>query len=484
MVTHSDRLHRVQSEVVPAALQYHVPPSALVGSSKRVLSLPPQFGTTFYPGNQIRLKLESGHFLNNRSLAVSFDVNWSIASETAPTNFAHLQRTPGSHAFFSRVRLLAGKGQEVIADTDSYNVITSFMVESTSELDALVKDPRENYRHRSNICSEFSDVVLKAESIASGAKPKLRKVNPFSQMMINHTNASATTFTIKEHLVYKMQLTALTMSENYFPVEAVNGLIVELTLDSADNVLANQIGATVKNANDFFLDNVKVYWEAINAPAAYLSALEAQWLTSTLKFPYQSLESHITSSQGQKMQITLNQPGRSVQALFICLRASNSINSASLDGIRNKTFAFGSAQLTKAQLRIGTTMLPVQPIEVHDQGSQYSSLQGLDAADGTTALIGMKRYSYANFYEELFKASGEVNLRGLSRYDYENFRSMLGFDLSVYDDAMSGLNTSEMGDIHLLLEFSSDPGTVIVNGWFLIDNVLEITSAGVKRVYN
>ncbi len=291
-------LHPNQSKSVETGAQYRLPSTSSI-ISRNLVKVLPSNGTSFTQNNQITIEIPSVDFLDCGASCLSFKIAQTAGQTLVVDN---------SQAWIERVRISTGRN-EVLCDIQNYNILNG-VVETL-----LTHQTYKNYA---------GDILegLNTDDVGTAGAQR-RCIQLLGGVLDNN--------------------------QTYFPLKYTNGLIIDIFVTSDAKV-----GGTGLTISD-----VSYACEFLKMDAMYTSAFEQQFLTSGIKYAfdtYTTSQSTINSTSVNK-QITENV--RSLKTVY-------AVQQQSADSLN----VFRQARTASVQWKYGSVYVPAQAVSCADGGAE------------------------------------------------------------------------------------------------------------------
>lgn len=388
--------------VVPWNARYSFPSQANK-TVKLTPRIPPKNGSSFSPGNVIRLEFPAQGYVNPANTTLSFDVTITQpAGSTA--NMVRFQNNIQS--IFSRVRLLYGSTP--IEDIVNYNVIVRALTEWSSS------NPHQP--DQSSVTEGIGGVTFGSTCTTTGALGDATKVNPQGLINVRQNLIHGFDDMIKETSgtiaalvgatgVGSVPSTALSRryqisfalgmftQEKLIPTKFMaSQLAIELTLETAAACMIHKYTGTVTTSPSYTVSNVNLIPEILEFDASYDAMFLMGLQQGGVPIKFSSWHTYQFSTGGSsRLNLQIQERSRSVKALFaVQRRAPATFNTdsgalhfvtksgasdqgpESATGSSNLPIASipSSATLQDYQFRIGGRYFPASPVQCGiDSGS-------------------------------------------------------------------------------------------------------------------
>lgn len=415
--------------VVPFNARYSFPSQANK-AVKLTPRIPPKSGSSFTPGQVIRLEFPAQGYVNPINTTLEFDV--TISDWGTPNN-AVTRFQNNIQSIFSRVRLLYGATP--IEDVINYNTIVRALTEWTAT-------NQTNSMDHTSIAEGIGGVVVGTDGDASNNTFGLVNVRQAYIQGIDNSNGTAPATPVfgnggvKFGTCYATRRYQVNFALGLFTQDKLiptkfmaSQLAIELTLESAPACMITISGASAPSgtAATYSVSNVNLIPEILEFDASY-DALFLQGLREGgVPIKFATWHTYIFSTGGSStMNLQIQERSRSVKALFAVQRKGTA--SAYLDSGALLFSSNGSLQ--NYQYRIGGRYFPAAPVQT------------------TTVVGGAVTNGGAEAYLELQKALNQVG-------DYRLSTSVntLRWALPPFSSAI-GLNGNSSSDSDL--DYASD----------------------------
>jgi hypothetical protein len=389
--------------VVPFNARYSFPSQANK-AVKMTPRIPPKSGSTFVPGDVIRLEFPAQGYVNPVNTTLEFDVQLFDWSGTT-ANITRIQNNVQS--IFSRVRLLYGATP--IEDIINYNVIVRALTEWTGTTQIGTMD-------QTSIADGIGGVVFGLEG------PKAAKATPSRQGLVNirqayiqgfdgssnayaddlvegtdiqdvnkkctagvgfgavpnQFTADGRNYTVRRYQV-NLALGVFTQ-EKLIPTKFMaSQLAIELTLETAAGCLFTITNAnTVGERPTYKITNVNLIPEILEFDASYDAMFLKGLQEGGVPIKFSSWHTYRFGTGGAaNLNLQIQERSRSVKALFAVQRrdpVSIQADSGALLMCSNAGDSGSANTLQSYQFRIGGRYFPAAPVQVSlSTGSSVSN---------------------------------------------------------------------------------------------------------------
>ena len=390
--------------VVPWNARYSFPSQANK-TVKLTPRIPPKNGSSFSPGNVIRLEFPAQGYVNPANTTLSFDVTISIPTGST-ANMVRFQNNIQS--IFSRVRLLYGSTP--IEDIVNYNVIVRALTEWSSS------NPHQP--DQSSVTEGIGGVTFGSSSNTNGgAIGDATAINPQGLInvrqnlihgydsMIKETSGTVAALTgatgvgsvPSTELTRRYQISfALGMftQEKLIPTKFMaSQLAIEITLETPAACMLHKYTGTVTATPTYTVKNVNLIPEILEFDASYDAMFLMGLQQGGVPIKFSSWHTYQFSTGGSnRLNLQIQERSRSVKALFAVQRRAPAtfstdsgafhfvtLNGASsagpeASGSSNLASAPSPATLQEYQFRIGGRYFPASPVQCNlDSGSPVSN---------------------------------------------------------------------------------------------------------------
>jgi hypothetical protein len=368
--------------VVPWNARYSFPSQANK-TVKLTPRIPPKNGSSFLPGNVIRLEFPAQGYVNPANTTLSFDVTLTApAGSTAD----QVRFQNNIQSIFSRVRLLYGSTP--IEDIINYNVIVRMLTEWSSS-NPVVPDQAS--------CSEgiggvtFGSSPLTNGTIGAGTGLNAQGLVNVRQNHIHgidNINGPSTKLALvgaagvgnvpNTALTRRYQISfALGMftQEKLIPTKFMaSQLAIEITLETPGACIVHKFDGTNTTAPSYTVTNVNLIPEILEFDASYDAMFLMGLQQGGVPIKFSSWHTYIFSTGGSsRLNLQIQERSRSVKALFAVQRrtpATFTTDSGALHfvtqqgiGAANGASAPSPASLQDYQFRIGGRYYPAAPVQ-------------------------------------------------------------------------------------------------------------------------
>lgn len=485
--------------VVPWNARYSFPSQANK-AVKLTPRIPPKSGTTFTPGQVMRLEFPAQGYVNPQNTTLEFDV--TLTDFSGGTQYAQTRFQNNIQSIFSRVRLLYGATP--LEDIINYNVIVRALTEWTAT-------NQNNTIDQCSIAEGIGGVVVGTDGSATKNFGLVNVRQAYIQGIDNSGGTGAATnfgqagtkfgtvYATRRYQV-NFALGLFTQSKLIPTKFMASQLAIELTLESAAGALVCIIGSSVGTTPPTYsVTNVNLIPEILEFDASYDAMFLKGLREGGVPIKFSSWHTYIFSTGGSAtMNLQIQERSRSVKSLFAVQRkGTQSIYSDS------GALLFSSVgSMQNYQYRIGGRYFPAAPVQcttvvggaISNGGAEaYIELQKALNQVGDYRLstsCNTLRWALAPFSASVGSTSNATTVSDLDYAidittfnastavptavlctDVENgtiansspFSGSVGsacfaaaIDLETSNGVeISGLNAEEQSDISLLMQFSS-----------------------------
>lgn len=388
--------------VVPWNARYSFPSQANK-TVKLTPRIPPKNGSSFSPGNVIRLEFPAQGYVNPANTTLSFDVDLSSAG----TGAYQLRFQNNIQSIFSRVRLLYGSTP--IEDIVNYNVIVRCLTEWSSSNPAVPD--------QASVSEGIGGVVYGSAPGTTGAigASGVQNLQGLVNVRQNHIHGRDTItgdatagkapgagYVPTDALVRRYQISfALGMftQEKLIPTKFMaSQLAVELTLETPAACMIWKTDAALSQTTSptYSVKNVNLIPEILEFDASYDAMFLMGLQQGGVPIKFSSWHTYQFSTAGSsRLNLQIQERSRSVKALFAVQRrapatfntdsgALHFVTKASV-GASNTASIPTSCTLQDYQFRIGGRYYPAAPVQCSvDSGSRIPN-------GGAEALIELQK---------------------------------------------------------------------------------------------
>lgn len=383
--------------VVPWNARYSFPSQANK-TVKLTPRIPPKNGSSFSPGNVIRLEFPAQGYVNPANTTLSFDV--TITAPTISGTDAYLVRFQNNiQSIFSRVRLLYGSTP--IEDIVNYNVIVRALTEWSS---SNPHQPDQSAVTEGIGGVTFGSAPATANTLGTAADFQPQGLIHVRQNLIHGTSnidgpstkvsltgGSAMGPVPSTELTRRYQISfALGMftQEKLIPTKFMaSQLAIEITLETPAACMIHkyQVGTTVTAQPTYAVKNVNLIPEILEFDASYDAMFLMGLQQGGVPIKFSSWHTYQFATGGSnRLNLQIQERSRSVKALFAVQRRapatfetdSGALHFVTLNGkgASNGSSALSSATLQEYQFRIGGRYFPASPVQCNlDSGSSVSN---------------------------------------------------------------------------------------------------------------
>lgn len=244
--------------------------------------------------------------------------------------------------------------------------------------------------------------------------------------------------------------TGLFQQNKMIPLEATDGLYIELTMAPAAQVVRTSAGT-----GSYGLTNMRLTYDTVRLDEKVHQEMREYWRTKGLKLYLSTWQHHprVVQSGQTRDAISITDRSRSARAVIATMRPSANQNSHTADG-----FVRTRNNLQSYQLKVGSGYIPSQAIrylnDVHC-GSAWKRV------------------------EQAFPMVRGCNIKNS---DFVNNKFLIAESLEAVQEHISGSQHSdELQPIELLLDFASATAQAQVDIYIQTDCVIEMTPGGVRK---
>lgn len=523
-----------QSNVPTQGLIYSMPPAGLQNSERRSLRLTPQSGSTFKPNgnNSIRFVIPGQGWLMNDRLRLKMRLGVVHPNANAAHTAYHEGYIPSTKAIFSRIRILSNSDQRVLEDVEAYDVISRNLDKHLSRAGKIGDNDDVPVFLNDNFDASMNTVA--------------------NAMTINYLGSPATESNVGVECSFDFDYLGLKESA-YWPLMATSGLVIELQLNTPNQVLCRKtrgwipgaapadagtwddrpvaeggVTYTVAGGLYYVVNNPTLLYDILLPPSSYLAEFEQKLTSDGIQIPYTTIDHHLFLNKSATEELYIGQKASSIRGLVLVQRSNVAVESSLVEHLnpglvfgKNGRDAFSGASseivektydggkqygrpygLSSFQVRLGSEMIPVQPMEAHSQHASianytefYQSSIGFLLNDQHVVRGGNNlRVLYLDRSESVdtvalpgehvYRNSFSLNDAGS---DYV-FRHPAGFitaiDLQVARDVVSGENTlATQADMTLRINRRAAPDQTLREDVFIwTDNIAIIRPGIVERL--
>lgn len=375
--------------VVPWNARYSFP-SQSNKTVKLTPRIPPKNGSSFQPGNVIRLEFPAQGYVNPANTTLSFDVTMTApAGSTAD----QVRFQNNIQSIFSRVRLLYGSTP--IEDIVNYNVIVRALTEWSSS-NPHTPDQSTVYEGIGGVT--FGSTPLTNATIGAGTGLNAQGLINVRQNLIhgidNINGPSSKAALVGGAGIGSVPSTALTRryqisfalgmftQEKLIPTKFMaSQLAIEITLETPAACMIHKYAGTVTTTPSYSVSNVNLIPEILEFDASYDAMFLMGLQQGGVPIKFSSWHTYQFSTGGSsRLNLQIQERSRSVKALFAVQRRAPALfttDSGALHFVTkssvaaaNGSSAPSSATLQDYQFRIGGRYFPASPVQCAiDSGS-------------------------------------------------------------------------------------------------------------------
>lgn len=351
-------------------------PSQANKANKMTPRIPPKNGSTFTPGQVIRLEFPAQGYVNPLNTTIEFDVTL-VGHDTATEEVIRFQNNIQS--CFSRVRLMYGSTP--LEDIINYNTVVRMLTEWTST------NGQGSY-DQTSIAEGIGGVAWGADpvgdqgmcnvrqkfihGISTGAGPDtpadISAGDPFGSVpQTAFVPAGVSGSGTKVTRRYQVNLAlGLLLQDKLIPTKFMaSQLAIEITLAQSAECIYVAGSSTVTGTPSYALANINLIPEILEFDASY-DEIFIQGLRATgVPLKFASWHTFIfSSSSASNVQLQIQERSRSVKALFTVQKRSQADISKDMGAMFFDTAANGElGTLQSYQYRIGGRYFPAAPVQ-------------------------------------------------------------------------------------------------------------------------
>lgn len=371
--------------VVPWNARYSFPSQANK-TIKLTPRIPPKNGSTFSPGNVIRLEFPAQGYVNPSNTTLSFDVDLiePTGGGGSQTRFQN-----NIQSIFSRVRLLYGSTP--IEDIVNYNMIVRCLTEWSSSNPAVPD--------QSSVSEGIGGVVFGATGNANGVLGASNVLQPQGLVNVrqNHIqgydtingpstdaaltggagvgavpNESGDTITRRYQISFAL---GMFTQEKLIPTKFMaSQLAIEITLENASACMFYKSESTPSVAPSYVVKNVNLIPEILEFDASYDAMFLMGLQQGGVPIKFSSWHTYIfATGGGSRLNLQIQERSRSVKALFAIQRRapigfgsdSGAMHFVTKNGVgaSNTNTVPDAETLQEYQFRIGGRYFPASPVQ-------------------------------------------------------------------------------------------------------------------------
>jgi len=371
--------------VVPWNARYSFPSQANK-TVKLTPRIPPKNGSTFSPGNVIRLEFPAQGYVNPANTTLSFDVDL-IEATGGGAQQARFQNNIQS--IFSRVRLLYGSTP--IEDIVNYNMIVRCLTEWSSSNPAVPD--------QSSVTEGIGGVVFGSVGATNGSLGPSTALHPQGLVNVrqNHIhghdtingaspdtaltagagvgpvpNETGDTITRRYQISFAL---GMFTQEKLIPTKFMaSQLAIEITLETAAACIFYKSESTPSVGPSYVVKNVNLIPEILEFDASYDAMFLMGLQQGGVPIKFSSWHTYIfATGGGSRLNLQIQERSRSVKALFAIQRRapigfgsdSGAMHFVTKSGIgaSNTNIVPDAETLQEYQFRIGGRYFPASPVQ-------------------------------------------------------------------------------------------------------------------------
>ena len=420
----STQIHPDSRSVPEPAARYTAPPRSSIVSRKTVKILPSN-GSSFTAGNQISITIPPNSWLDTRGTYLSYLIKTSAG-----------ELSTNSQCWISRLRCSSSINNQTIIDIQNYNVLHAIMEKVTA---------RKTYKENAG------------------------------QILEGTNNNSASTTNLRRCI---QLIGGLFDNDTFFPVKYVDGLQVDLWVESSDAVMGKVGGTTVTGVT---VSVISMVCEFVDFDPTYTAIFEKRFLGENggavgIPYSFDTFTSSKTTINGTSASKVISENVRSLKSLF-CVQQQTG----------DKTDTFRQARLSSVLYKLGNVYYPSQAISTTDGASEaFKEMQKALNVSGDMA------YSIACTPAQWSDFTDIADQTDLTAGDYElwNNSFILGMNFERSEVAQSGANI-HTNPLSIQLTYGADgsntknPATTAIDliSFAHYDAVLTLTSTDINIDY-
>lgn len=458
--------------VVPWNARYSFPSQANK-TVKLTPRIPPKNGSTFNPGNVIRLEFPAQGYVNPANTTLSFDV--TIAG--TPTN-GQLRFQNNIQSIFSRVRLLYGSTP--IEDIVNYNVIVRALTEWSASNPHVPDQTSVNegiggVAFGSGLASQGvlnNGTVLLPQGLVNVRQNYIQGVDTINGPDTPANFFAAGTGTVNSTRRYQISF-ALGMftQEKLIPTKFMaSQLAIEITLETPAACMFARGESVSESATTYSVTNINLIPEILEFDASYDAMFLMGLQQGGVPIKFSSWHTYIFSTGGgSRLNLQIQERSRSVKALFAVQRRapaqfwtdSGALHFATKSGQGPQTVAAlrsipaggpNTSSLPDAftlqdfQFRIGGRYFPASPVQcARDSGSSITNGGAEALVELQKALNQVGDYRLSSGVNAKTWAIGPLHLGYADSNAGTSVRAMYNYPYSEFDYCTSFIRHNNSG---------------------------------------
>jgi hypothetical protein len=466
------KFHSQVNETVPWQAQYAFPTQA-TRVNKQTVKLPPKNGSSFTPGNIIRIEFPADNYLNTLNSVLSLDFAFSTA-----TGSPRFQRG-GAQNLIKRLRVLYGS--LVLEDIQEYHTLVRIFTEAGVQNDYMSSiGTILDGMYDTKLCSPDADAAGSATS----------KTGVASSGFIDTTSTTTLATTITDSLVRPSQTVAVDLggtTERTYCLNLMSGLLtckkliplkwmaaqlaIEITLSDVADCALYSTGTP-----SYTVNNVNYIAEMLEFDSTYDTAFYAGLSNGGVPLKFASWHFHSFNVSGNSAVLQIHERARSVKSAFAVSRSTDT-PSGVIDTDRffhalGSTYSSGAianattGQVAEFQWRVGGRYYPSQPVRASKGGAEalVELLKCINALGDYTRAAAI---DYKNWTSD---SSGNGS-KFIMACEFEN--------TDVMPDTIAGINAEEQSDIALSITCNGAATAKKVDVFMYYDSLLIVRDGNV-----
>lgn len=353
--------------VVPWNARYKFP-SLSSKAEKMTPRIPPKNGSSFAPGQVIRLEFPAQGYINALNTTLEFDATlYGYAAATVGT----VRFQNNIQSCFQRVRLLYGSTP--LEDIINYHHIVRMLTETTATnqngtmdqtsiaegIGGIITDTDGDGTHFGlcNVRQKYIQGITTAAGTDAAAPAHFTGGASFGPVGSSETPAGVSgngTTPVTRRYQVNLALGLLTQDKLIPTKFMASQLAIEITLAQPAECIFSSTGAgTVTATPTYAIGNVNLIPEILNFDSSY-DALFLQGLAEGgVPLKFSSWHTYIGSTKSSTINFQIQERSRSVKALFACQKVASADFQSDYGACHFDTSSDGQSTLQSYQYRIG-----------------------------------------------------------------------------------------------------------------------------------
>jgi hypothetical protein len=376
--------------VIPWNARYSYPSQANK-SVKITPRIPPKSGSTFSPGQVIRVEFPAQGYVNPLNTTLEFDV--TLFGYTGATT-QNIRFQNNIQSIFNRVRLLYGATP--LEDIINYNVVVRALTEWTATNTHMTLD-------QTSIAEGIGGCVIAADGSATPAFGIVNARQKYIHGISSTTSGTQANFSLGNSLGnvpslgpapsgvasggvtrrYQINLAlGLFTQDKLIPTKFMaSQLAVELSLEQPNAcIFASALSGTATASPTYAVSNVNLIPEILEFDSSYDAMFLEGLRSGGVPIKFASWHTFtFSSAKASNVNLLVQERSRSVKALFAVQRRAQPLYNADSHATFFDTSATGASALQSFQFRIGGRYFPAAPVQCSDSIGGAISNGGCEA---------------------------------------------------------------------------------------------------------